>query len=162
MITYSDTAFVKAPASEIINWFLEMDEEQYMNWHKDHKAFRLVNETKGVGRTCYSEEYLGSFLLKATYKLTVLFENRFLIFELGFPFSLLKGTCHFKLEEQADGTVMTALITLGGKFDLFDPFIQKIMNKFLFKDESLLSHTKEEREYINELFAERNTNSINS
>lgn len=24
-----------------------MDQQQYMGWYKDHKAFRLVNDTKG-------------------------------------------------------------------------------------------------------------------
>lgn len=40
-----------------------MDEQQYMGWHKDHKVFRLVNDTKGVGRASYLEEYLGSFFI---------------------------------------------------------------------------------------------------
>ncbi|MCY9659454.1 hypothetical protein P5G65_23380 [Paenibacillus chondroitinus] len=155
MITYKDTVFIQSSAFEIINWFLQMDEKQYMAWHKDHKAFRLVSGIQGqVGQTCYSEEYLGSFLLKSTYKLTLLSENRLLRFELGFPYSLLKGTCDFEFEEQSNGTVMTALIKIGGKFDFFDTVVKKAINKLLFKDDLLLSHMRDEGQYLSRIFAE--------
>ncbi|MUT68687.1 hypothetical protein [Paenibacillus sp. NEAU-GSW1] len=38
MITYKDQVWIPASPYAVMHWFLQMDEVQYLAWHKDHQA----------------------------------------------------------------------------------------------------------------------------
>ena len=70
MVTLKDSIEIKTTAENIFDWFKNLDNESFTEWHPNHKEFVKVTGGMDEGDIFYAEECVGRVWFKLRLKIT--------------------------------------------------------------------------------------------
>lgn len=76
MITLKDSIEIKTPVEKIFDWFKNLDNESFTEWHPNHKKFVRVTGGMDEGDIVYAEEYVNGIWYKLRLKITKIEKGR--------------------------------------------------------------------------------------
>jgi len=84
MLTFSTEIFIKGKSpQQIYDWMLELDDEKYKRWHREHLEWKTLKRTEDVvGSTIFFDEWIGKLRFKFKGEITEAEPNRLLVFKL--------------------------------------------------------------------------------
>lgn len=150
MISFSTTVYIenKGP-HEIYNWWLNLDNRKYIQWHKEHLFWEWSKEKSSCG-TLGSKlrfgEIINNRIILFRGKVSGLKENRF----IEFTHDYMPVKVHFNIEPYGEGSYFHYNLSIGfsGAFgNLLDIFLRIGFPRKHF-GEALLKHVHEENNSI--------------
>ena len=112
MISLKDSIEIKATPEKIFDWFKNMDNKSFTEWHPNHKKFVRVTGGMEEGDIVYAEECVSGIWYKLKLKITKIErgENGWKVElkDLRFPAKII-----FITKAKGDGCIFTHIETLG-------------------------------------------------
>jgi hypothetical protein len=144
MMEVYELGFVRANPLEIFDWFLSLNQDEYVKWHPAHKTCKQLNDEEGVGKLILLEEQFNGF--KASYRWKVV-EAAVIESEMAIVLrakSLVPLWMVFEGKKEEDGTRVALGLYVGfsGIGRIFDFIIKLAFRKS--KVEAVRKHLREE------------------
>lgn len=127
MVELKDSVEIQAPVDSVYQWFLELD-KNFVKWHPNHKAFKLLSGGTQVDDKIYFEEKVNGVLYAIKGKISDHTKTKD-SFCVAFKTSAGLGSIYFMGKETSTGCVFTHI----ERFGLSTPVVGNAINFLLFK-----------------------------
>ncbi|MDI6883194.1 MAG: SRPBCC family protein [Patescibacteria group bacterium] len=131
MISLKDSIEIKATPEKVFNWFKNMDNKSFTEWHPNHKKFVRVTGGMEEGDIVYAEECVSEIWYKLKLKITKIEKGikgwRVELKNLRAPSRII-----FIAEAKEDGCIFTHIETWGYKTPIVSNIVDFLV-KVLFR-----------------------------
>lgn len=114
MITLKDSIEIKTTPEKIYNWFMNMDNKRFTEWHPNHKKFVRVTGGMDEGDIIYFEECVSGVWYKVKCKITGIEKSK-RGWKAEFKSLSGIGKIAFMAEKIEDACIFTHIESFGSK-----------------------------------------------
>ena len=126
MITLKDSIEIKTPLEKIFDWFVDMDNERFTEWHPNHKKFVKITGGIEKGDAVYFEECVCGVWYKVRCKIIRIQkgENSWRV-----ELKSLLARISFIVKATKDSCVFTHIETFGSKMPVIGDIVDFLLLK---------------------------------
>jgi hypothetical protein len=143
MISLKDSIEIKATPEKIFDWFINMDNKSFTEWHPNHKKFVRVTGGMEEGDIVYAEECVSGIWYKLKLKITKIerSENGWKVElkDLRFPAKII-----FITKAKGDGCIFTHIETWGFERPIIGNIVDFLVKALLQKRIDIVQRDIEE------------------
>lgn len=130
----------KSP-QELYEFMLNLDREKYLDWHKDHKDFKIVkHDPQIIGSIFYFEEFIGKKKINYNWKIISLKQNEKMILKAEHFYDV---TLELTFTKSNENTIVTHALRFGLGNHFLDFFVRKMFLTDTFR-KNMQQHAEEE------------------
>jgi hypothetical protein len=127
---------------ELYEFMLNLDKKKYLDWHKDHKDFKIIKQEPAiVGSIFYFEEYVGKTKVNYDWEIASLKPNEKIILKAKYFYDITLELIF--TESGKNNTVVTHNLKFGSGNGFSDYFVKKIFLTETFR-KVMQKHAEEE------------------